>query len=365
MKNKLYWPVLILIALLLVSCRQASPDSLVEDEIISFVVTMQIPSNGETQVSAEPPVNEPVLLPELSLELSNLQEIPAEVPPTEFIQTQQIIPVISETTAVPTIPVESPTETPVPYYQPQIINPNASGKGWKSLPVIPAEISRTARSIYEYGVSTLGRNGHYFSKIGDCQSMPNVFMGDFDYGTDMLQPQELYLEDAVNYFQGAFSAISYAVSNGMSAASLLTTTWSDPSVCARGESALLCELRINNPSLVFVNLGTNWIAGTDSQIYSDYMDEIVYTIIQHGTLPILSTKADNVEGDNSLNEITAAIARKYDVPFFNFWAAAQELENQGLDPARSNVYLTVDTWDIRSEWGLRMLYKVGHSLELF
>ena len=82
-------------------------------------------------------------------------------------------------------------------------------------------------------------------------------------------------------------------------------------------------------------------------------------------LPILSSKADNVEGDNSINEITAQVAREFDIPFFNFWAAAQYIPNQGLDPEKDGVHLSVEAWNWRNYYALQTLYNVGKKLELF
>ena len=376
---KINWLLLVL-AVFLAGCSTTTNDP-IEEDVISFVVTMQMPTSSAGQ-AVEIPVAPPADTANNEFELANLlpqQETePAAVPAD---QSALIVPLPSATSAPaeqqPLMPLPTETampiaETPIPptptsiaYYQPVVVNPKPSGAGWQSLPIIPEGLSQTAKDIYWYGINQLGRNGKFFSKIGDCQSMANVFMGEFDYNTDKLEAEGAYLEDAVYHYMGAFSSISYAVANGMSAASVLTTTWSDPSVCNYGESALLCEIRVHSPSVVFVNLGTNWITGTDPDVYFNYMDEIVYTIIRNGALPIVTSKADNVEGNHIANEINAAIAQKYDVPFFNFWRAVQPLENHGLDPMRSNIYLTVDAWDVWSLWGLRMLYSVGHSLALF
>lgn len=272
---------------------------------------------------------------------------------------------------------ESPAEVPAepaqtaareaPLYTPVIVNPNADGSNWQKLPVVPDKISQTAKDIYQYGVKELGRNGRFFSKIGDCHSFANVFLGEYDYqaGSYQLSDSDLYLEHAINYFQGAFNEMSYAVSNGMSAASALTTIWSDPYACNHGESALLCEVRIHNPSIIFINLGTNWVIGTDTSVYEGYLDEIVYKLIQRGILPIMTTKADNIERNYDLNRITVMIAQKYDLPVFNFWAQAQTLPNGGLDATRDNIHLAPDAWPIRSYWALKVLYAVGNSLGLF
>jgi hypothetical protein len=286
-----------------------------------------------------------------------------EAEPNPFVESPVEAPAVQPADpAAPATAVEN-----APLYTPVVVNPKADGANWRALPVVPEHISKTAMDIYRYGVEKMGRNGRFFSKIGDCHSFENVFLGEYDYqvGSYTLSDSDLYLEHAINYFQGAFNSLSYAVSNGMSAASALTTIWSDPYACNYGESALLCEVRIHNPSLIFINLGTNWVIGTDTAVYEDYLDEIVFKLIQNGVLPILTTKADNIEGNNMLNQITVAIAQKYDLPVFNFWAEAQKLPNGGLDATRDNIHLAAESWPIRSYWALKVLYKIGHDLNLF
>ena len=59
---------------------------------------------------------------------------------------------------------------------------------------------------------------------------------------------------------------------------------------------------------------------------------VLDTIMAHGTVPILITKADNVEGNHQLNYIIAKLAYEYDLPLYNWWRAAQPLPYRGLDP---------------------------------
>ena len=246
---------------------------------------------------------------------------------------------------------------PTPDYRPLAAN-------WRQWPIIP-EISDTAYDIYWYGVKELGTNPHYLSRIGDCHSEPDVFMGVYDTNFYSLADEDLYLTDVIDFFKGSFSQSSYAVHAGMNAASVLTDIWADSTACQDGENALECEIRINNPSIMFVNLGSNWIPGADTGVYYTYLSEIIRTMLDHGILPILSSKADNVEGDNSINEITAQVARDFDIPFFNFWAAAQYIPNYGLDPEKDGIHLSVEAWNWRNYYAIRTLYNVGKKLELY
>ena len=116
---------------------------------------------------------------------------------------------------------------------------------------------------------------------------------------------------------------------------------------------------------MFINLGSNWIQGVSMDIYYQYLAEIVHTLIDRGVLPILTSKADNVEGDNRINEVTAQVALDYDIPYYNFWRVAQTLPDGGLDMARDGIHLSMDAWGIRSYYALKTLYAVGNKIGLF
>ena len=277
----------------------------------------------------------------------------------------------ADETATPTstpVPLETraaghfQTRTPMPGYPTP--DTRLPAKNWRDWPVLP-KITDNAADIYWYGVQELGTNPHYISRIGDCHSESNVFMGIYDTEYYDLSDENLYLTAAIDFFKGSFDQISYAVHSGMSVSSVLTTTWADPSVCLPGETALDCEIRVHNPSIMFVNLGSNWIKGAEPEVYYEYLSEIIQTLLDHGILPILSSKADNAEGDHSINEATARVARDFDIPFFNFWVVAQRLPDRGLDPSLDGIHLSTVAWNWRNFYALQVLYNVGQKLALF
>ena len=53
-------------------------------------------------------------------------------------------------------------------------------------------------------------------------------------------------------------------------------------------------------------------------------------VLAKNVVPILATKADNLEKDNSINAAIARVAYDYDIPMWNFWAATQPLPDHGL-----------------------------------
>jgi hypothetical protein len=193
--------------------------------------------------------------------------------------------------------------------------------------------------------------------------MPDVFLGIYATNRYYLGKADQYLHDTIIVFHDSFLHNSAAVRDGLSAPSALDPLWADPSRCKTNESPLVCELRLYKPMLVFVNLGTNWKAGASADAYEANLRKIVDSIIDSGALPILTNKADNVEGNHSLNLATAKVAYDYDIPLMNFWLAADSLPNHGLDPARDNIYLTPEGWDLRNYEALRTLDSIWRILK--
>jgi hypothetical protein len=94
------------------------------------------------------------------------------------------------------------------------------------------------------------------------------------------------------------------------------------------------------------------------------MHKIIDYSIAHGAVPILSTKADNVEGGNSLNLATAKLAYEYDLPLWNFWRSVQLLPHHGMDPVRNDgFHISEDlAWPVRSLTALQALDSVWRGV---
>ena len=225
---------------------------------------------------------------------------------------------------------------------------------WREWPVVP-EVTQTARAIYQQGIA-MGNDPHAFSKVGDCQNVKQSFLGFFDHpdqyelmsGIDRMQ-------DTIDHFNGYFDRDGEATKYGFNAAAVLSPLWADPDVCLPDETPLECELRITRPTFVLISLEF-WFEGRTSEIYERYMRQIIEYTISQGAVPILATKADNVEKDHSLNLTTAKLAYEYDLPLWNWWAAAQELSDAGMDKYRAdNFHISVEAWNIRSKTFLQTL----------
>ena len=160
----------------------------------------------------------------------------------------------------------------------------------------------------------------------------------------------------MDFFAGSFNREGESVRGGFNTSSVLLPFWANAEVCQPGENPMACENRIHNPSVVFISLEI-WFEGRTPDVYEKYLRQIIEYNIEQGTLPILATKADNVEGDHSINYTIAKLAYEYDLPLWNFWLAVQPLPNHGLDPTDPTGFhlLKPDGWNMRSFSALQVL----------
>lgn len=248
------------------------------------------------------------------------------------------------------------TESPQP-----TADSRALPKDWQTWPVVP-EVSETTREIYKHGLAT-GNNPKAFSKVGDCQNLHSYFLGKYDH-LDIYRLSwkvEDYL-DTVENFQGYFDTDGQSTKFGFTAASPLSPLMADTEICLPDEAPLECELRLTRPSFVLISLEFPF-NGRSSALYEQYLRQIIEYTISQGTVPILATKADNVEKDNSINLTIAKLAYEYDLPMWNWWAAAQPLGNHGIDPYRDGFHITQQAWEERSKTFLMVLDHLWKELK--
>ena len=235
-------------------------------------------------------------------------------------------------TPIPTAtPTDTPEPTPVPTDTPEpTAIPALDPKDWKNWPELPEIVSPELKALYFEGIAE-GNSAERFSKVGDSNTITGLYFGCFDYGAGLgydLGPYA-YLQEAIDQFQWSFSRITRAARNGARAYDMDTYHWYDDDVCWPYESALNCEFRLYIPSIAFIGFGTN-DAVQDIQIYRDHLSSLVEKTLARKIVPVLFTKADDLEGDGSFNEATAEIAAEYHVPLWNLWQAMSRLPNNGL-----------------------------------
>jgi hypothetical protein len=225
---------------------------------------------------------------------------------------------------------------------------------WQDWPIIP-EVTNKAREVYALG-KQLGVDPHAFSKIGDCQNIKESFMGLYDLNRYYLEPSQAGWQETIDNFKGYFNRDGEAIEQGLNVAAALSPLQADPDVCQPSESPLACELRVANPSFAFVAFERWWPDITPPDQYEKYLRMVLDTIMAHGTVPILVTKADNIEGNQQLNTIIAKLAYEYDLPLYNWWRAAQALPYRGMDPERNDgFHISTQAWTERSAYALGTL----------
>lgn len=275
-------------------------------------------------------------------------------------------PTAANTVAFPSPIVESP-EKIATVTSPSILvsalatatstaSPTLSPDEWQNLPILPQPTDRI-RGIYQLGLQ-LGNNPQAFSKIGDCGSTPAWFLGDFDRG-----PQYYELGDhqdlipVIETFQGSFARTSLAAKSGFNASSVFSALWSDRDLCQPDETPLACEFRQQRPVIAFIMLGSNDVYHIDS--FEDQMRKIIEFSLDNGIIPILSTKADNLEENHSINYTIARLSQEYQIPLINYWRAVQILPSKGLQEDDVHITWGPNRFDdkqvMRAGWPVRNL----------
>ena len=240
-------------------------------------------------------------------------------------------------------------------------NPRLLPEEWQKWPVVP-EVTEAAREIYRQGRS-LNVDSKTFSKIGDCQNLHEYFLGRFDH-LDIYKFPWLVEEyqETIENFKGNFDTDGQSAKFGFTAASPLSPLMADPEVCLPDEAPLECELRLTHPSFVLISLEFPF-NGRSADLYGQYLRQIIEYTISRGAVPILATKADNVEKDHSINLTIASLAYEYDLPMWNWWAAAQPLGDHGIDPYRDGFHITQQAWEERSKTFLMVLDHLWKGLK--
>ena len=218
-------------------------------------------------------------------------------------------------------------------------------------------LSARARQVYQAGLAR-GSNPHAFAKAGDCETVTDWFLVDFDRGPRFyaLGPYQ-NLRFVIDYYKGSFARNSVAARRGFNAAALLTSFWSDPTQCKPDENPLGCEFRLFRPSFVLVMLGTNDVPHKDS--FEQNLRKVIQFSLDQDVLPVLVTKADNLEGDERINATIARLAQEYDLPLWNFWRAVQPLPDHGLQDDGAHLTFATNFFDdpekMKSAWPWRNL----------
>jgi hypothetical protein len=135
---------------------------------------------------------------------------------------------------------------------------------------------------------------------------------------------------------------------------VLDPTWANPALCLPGETPLGCEFRLHRPSIVLIRLGTN--EAYSPALFEQHMRAIIEYAIEQGVIPVLGTKADQLEGSDRINDIVRQLAAEYEVPLWDFGRVASTVPGRGLREDGFHM-----TWYPLSYGDLRAL-QAGHSV---
>jgi hypothetical protein len=300
------------------------------------------PSNtyaGATSIAQQMTAAPATAAATLALSASVEESSPTE-PATATADPSAEIPTSTETAEPiePTSPAENTEEalpTAIVIGAPYPIPPTLiNGVAIESLVSIPDV--NTIRAIFAAG-QELGRDPRSFSKLGDSTIENPHFLSRFDQPGSYNLGDWDYLQPMIDFYQGSFGRQGMAVHRGLHSWSVLDPMWADPLNCLAREDMLACEIRLHNPSVLFIRLGSNDV-GIPDEVDQD-LRAIVEFCIENGVIPLLGTKADRHEGrDNANNNIIRQIAADYALPLWDFDAVADTLPGRGM--ANDGVHLT-------------------------
>ena len=271
--------------------------------------------------------------------------IPTDEPATETPHTPSEEKDAVSETAVPPTPTVPPTAVPTPAPTDFVNDIPVS-----EIVILPPETAVHIQEIFAQG-QEYGRNAHAFSKLGDSAVLVDSFLTRFDDPTKYTLGEWSFLQPTIDYYAGSFRRYGVATRVGLSSWGVMDPTWANKEFCNPNEVMLACEIRLFNPSVLLIHLGTNDIG--EAETFETNMRTIVEFCIMQGIIPILATKADRFEGDdNHNNQILIDLAAEYQVPLWDFDAVAETLPGRGLDEDQihltkslTNDYTNPDIWN--------------------
>ncbi|MCB8945256.1 MAG: SGNH/GDSL hydrolase family protein [Ardenticatenaceae bacterium] len=201
----------------------------------------------------------------------------------------------------------------------------------------------------------LGRNPHNFSKLGDSVIANGDFLTRFDVrGSYTLGPYES-LQPVIDHFRGSWERYGVGMHIGLRAWGVFDPLWANKDWCEANEHMLDCEIRLNNPSVLLIHLGSNDLDPS----FDKFMRDVVQHTLDNKIIPIILTKADRYEGEDNRNNIALRqIAADFEVPLLDFDVVAATLPNRGIKEG-DNVHLSGSN---QLDYSLPEVYEKGHSV---
>jgi|GEM_PF-1812506 len=242
------------------------------------------------------------------------------------------------------------------------------------LPVIDRAMRTELRNVYLNGIA-MGNQPSVFAKVGDSITHSRYFLLDIGCSVEMLASYQ-QLAPTIDFFRNtafpdafttawcgkanSFSRDSITAANGWTAAEPLTRFPNPISVCPTPDNnPLRCEIRLIQPSIALIMLGTNDLEENDPKKFRRNLSKVVQETIIAGVVPVLSTIPPRLDDPvmgrrvGPYNQIIQQVADTLQVPLWNYWAVLtgpgmihQGMDSRGIHPS---VYNGIDSTVFASE----------------
>ncbi len=308
-----------------VSCTTTQPTQTVPVQAIPTVAaTLTLPTTTEIELATAAPAHTP---------------IPHQVD--------------TATAVLPTFTPNPPTVTNIPAPSPTPL-PLLNNLTADDILVMPTGAVENARQIYANG-QQWGRDDSRFSVLGDSTVLNPHLLARFG-DEDLVLGEYVYLDTAVHHFASSWPRYGVAARNGLHSWSVFDPLWADKDWCQANEDLLSCEFRLNNPAFLLVRLGSN-DAGSPTGFEFNVKEVIEHTIAS-GIIPIIITKPDRFEGDNTNNEFLRRLAAEYSVPLWDLDRVAETLPGKGLreDQVHMKEY-------VENDFTNPAIFENGHAMQ--
>ncbi|MEO0561444.1 MAG: SGNH/GDSL hydrolase family protein [Chloroflexota bacterium] len=205
-------------------------------------------------------------------------------------------------------------------------------------PSFPGPTQDYMREIYTLGQS-LGRQADVFIKVGDSATASPTFLtpiGDAAYDlagyTDLQGVVDFYSATPLRN-GNSFNNQSLASGVGWTAAGPTNPDYRDRAACERSESPLQCAVRVNNPSVALVMLGTNEVSYMSVDDYLTNMGRLIDEAVELGVIPVISTippRRGNDEKVAAYNEALRTFTTERRVPLWDYAAVLATAPDDGM-----------------------------------
>ncbi len=211
--------------------------------------------------------------------------------------------------------------------------------GGSTTRLLPAVVDHI-RSVYASG-QRLGNHPDVFAKIGDSitksiLTLDPIGDGLYELGdyTNLQGVIDFYSRTPTRDDHNSFNDESLAAEVGWTTYRVLNPAESNPDVCEEGESPLVCEYRVLQPSVALIMFGTNDVSVLDPDNFRANLNTIVNLTEARGIIPILSTIPVRIHYETEcqqFNAIIVSVATQHSIPLVDYGGAMLPLGSDGYD----------------------------------